>query len=151
MAGCSGTPVTAKEARANSDAARAVAERNLADVIESAGLPGSQPVAAARDGVCTSVDYSYNPYGKWYLTTSVPLQAGTEQSTLDRIVAAYKARDGWRIIGEEPGVLASTDRVLASTGDVVSERPEVRVSIDLTSHALLLTSESDCYRKEHSG
>lgn len=97
------------------------------------------------------MDYSYNLYGKWYLTTSVPLAVGTEQSTLDRIVAAYKDREGWRIIGEEPGVLASTDRILASAGDVVSERPEVRVSIDLTSPALLLTSESDCYRKEHSG
>ena len=123
----------------------------MADVIESAGLPESDPVVKVEDGICTPVDYSYNPYGKWYLTTSVPLRAGTEQSTLERIVAAYKLREGWRVIGEEPGVLASIERVLASTGDVVSERPEVRVSIDLTSHALLLTSESDCYLKEHSG
>lgn len=51
---------------------------------------------------------------------------------------------GWRIVGDKLGLVASTERILASTGDVVSERLEVDASIGLTAHAPRLTSQSDC-------
>lgn len=135
-----------RESRALSAEAKDSAIEAMNAVLVAAGVDATQPPEEQEIDGCSAVDYSFESYGQWRLSTTVPLEPGTEVTVINQLSARLALDSTWDVIGDEPGEQATesaTERHLWST-DRANDL-SVDVTADLTSHVLNVHTRSDCY------
>lgn len=110
---------------------------------------GSEPLwANEREGVCTSIDHSFDNWASWVISTDYALDPSERLPVLDRVTESFVQRDGWIVAGDETGEIlpASQSQFTRSLHPAPSHGDQgAQVTVTPEGTRVDVTVRSACY------